>query len=160
MELEDKDINIIFRPQIGLGKILFSFQEEDIIAILGIPEERNIDNFNDYEYVIRLRYEKLKMYPSIYYENNKFDYLSIFTDDLILDNVKFSTLKKKEILKFIKNYHEIHGISFGMEKEYEKKVNEYFYDYKNIGLSLWFEDGLITNICVEKSREAELRNKT
>ena len=78
MELEDKDINIIFRPQIGLGKILFSFQEEDIIALLDIPEERNIDNFNDSEYALYLEYWNLNISPSIYYENDKFNYLSIF----------------------------------------------------------------------------------
>jgi len=159
MELEDKDINIIFKPQIGLGKILFSFQEEDIITLLGIPEEKEIDVFNDLEYAIHLYYHRFKIYPSIYYENNKFDYLSISTEDLILDNIKFSTLKKKEILKFIEDYHKSHEIVFSMEKEYDKIVNEYFYNYENIGLSIWFEDSLISDICVQKIRTAETNDE-
>lgn len=57
-------------------------------------------------------------------------------------------------MKFIKNYHEIHNIRFIMEKEFDEKVNEYYYHYENIGLSIWFEDGLITNICVAKSLPA------
>lgn len=151
MEEKDNDINIIFRPQIGLGKILFSFQEEDIITLLGVPEEREIDIFNDMEYAVRLFYYRLKIYLSAYYENNKFDYLSASTNDLILDNVKFSTLKKREILKFIENYHNVHKITFLMEKEYHKEVNEYYYHYESIGLSIWFENSLISDICVQKA---------
>jgi hypothetical protein len=151
MESKDKDINIVYTPQIGLGRILFSFQENDIVKVLGTPDEREVDIFDSSEYAIYLYYYKIKIYPSLYFENSNFDYLSIFTSDLILDNVKFSTLKKREILKFIKNYHEIYNIRFLMKKEYDEKVNEHYYSYRNIGLSIWFEGDLISDICVQKS---------
>jgi hypothetical protein len=152
MESKGKDIdNIIFKPQIGLGRILFSFQENDIVKVLGTPDERKVDIFDSSEYAIYLYYYKIKIHPSLYFENNNFDYLSIFTSDIIVDNVKFSTLKKREVLKFIQDYHKINNIRFLMKKEYDEKVNEYFYDYRNIGLSIWFEGDSISDICVQKS---------
>jgi hypothetical protein len=54
MESKDKDINIVYTPQIGLGRILFSFQENDIVKVLEIPDERVVDIFDSSEYVIYL----------------------------------------------------------------------------------------------------------
>ncbi|MDR0874463.1 MAG: hypothetical protein LBN27_13535 [Prevotellaceae bacterium] len=152
MEEQDKDINIIFKPQIGLGDILFSFQENDIVKILGNPDEREIDVFNSSEYAINLYYYKINIHPSIYYENGEFDYSSISTEDIILDNVKFSSLTKDEIVKFIDDYHNKHGLQYLCKYEYEEDVNEECYFFENIGFTIWFEENTISDICVQRRR--------
>jgi hypothetical protein len=151
MESKDKDINIIFKPQISLGYISFSFLENDIVEALGTPDEREIDAFNSSEYAIYLYYYNKKVYPSLYFENGNFDYLSINTDDIILDDVKFSTLTKNEILKFIKDYHCKNKLQYLCKYEYEEDVSEEYYYFENIGLTIWFEEDSISDICVHKT---------
>jgi hypothetical protein len=131
--------------------MLFSFQESDITKILGIPDEREIDTFNSSEYAIYLYYYKIEVYPSLYFENGNLDYLTINTNDLILDNVKLSTLTKNEILKFIEEYHYKNKLQYLCKYAYEKDVNEEYYRLANLGLSIWFEEDFISDICVYKT---------
>jgi hypothetical protein len=151
MQIEGRDINIIFKPQVGLGNILFSFQEREIINVLGIPDKKEIDNLTDTGYAIYLYYNQQGISPSIYYENEAFESLHISTDDLILNNVKFSTLTKDEIVKCIEDYHCKNKLQYLCKYIYEKEVNEDYYYFKNIGLTIWFEGDLISDICVQKS---------
>ncbi|MDL2262453.1 hypothetical protein LJC11_03005 [Bacteroidales bacterium OttesenSCG-928-I21] len=151
MEKQGKDINIIFKPQIGLGNILFSFQENDIIKMLGTPDERKIDVFNLSESAIYLYYDEIKIHLSIYYENGKFDHLSIGTEDIVLDSVRFSSSTKDEIIKFIANYHYKNKIHYLCEYTYAENINEEEYFFENIGLTIWFEENTISDICVQKS---------
>ena len=148
--MESKDNNLFFYPGIKLGKLSLSFQEKDIIKILGNPEEQNIDRFNDFEYAVHLYYWDLGIYPSIYYKNESFEYLHIHSGDIILDNVKFSTLKKSEVLSLIKNYHFKNKLQYSCEDAYDEDVDEECYYFEKIGLTIWFEKDLMSNVCVQR----------
>lgn len=153
MEEKDKDLNnIIFTPQIGFGKILFSFnKEEDILNVLDTPYEREIYIFNDNEYVIHLDYWDINISVSLYFEDRIFDYLSIHTQDAILDNFQFSRHNQSEILTYIKEYHSVYKLDFVEKKEYDKDVDETCFTYDNVGLTIWFDGNGISGICVQKT---------
>lgn len=110
--------NIIFIPQIGLGKIL------------GIADQTELEYLDKKEYSLTLYYWKLGLTYSIYYENEIFDYLSINTSDIILDNFIFSSLNKSSILYFIEEYHENHKLVLDKKIEYNKITNETLYIWK------------------------------
>jgi hypothetical protein len=150
MEEKDKDINIVFRPQVGFGKILFSFNEEkEILNVLGTFTERSIDIFNEDEYAIYLDYWNISI--SLYYEYSKFDYLSIHTQDIVLEEFRFSEHEKRDILSFIKKYHDKHHLGFVEDIDYNKNTKEICYYYRNIGLTIWFDKNGISGINVQKS---------
>lgn len=152
MEEKDKDINIVFKPQIGFGDVLFSFnKEEEVLKILGAFSERNVDIFDDIEYAIHLDYWNLDMSVSLYFENNKFDYLSIHTRNIILDGFRFSLHNQIEILSFIKKYHNVHKLDFIEKIENIETVNEICYTYNTIGLTIWFDKIGISGISVWKT---------
>lgn len=152
MPIQERDVDIIFYPQKGLGKISFSFNEEEIISILGEPEEQEVvTDLGENEYTVYLLYFSLGISLTLHFENDKLDYLSIFSDDLILDNVQFSSLRKKGLIRFIQNYCIEHKLC----EKYEKKSDndEEWYFFKGIGLTIWFEkrNGKMSNVCVENS---------
>ena len=154
MEEKGKDIDFNFTPQKGVGKILFSFNEKDVLKILGTPTERSVDVFFDNEYAIYLDYYNSydsHLSVNLYFENNILDYLSIYTNDIILDNFQFSLYHQDEILSFIKKYHDVHKLDFVEKEEYNKNTKEIFYDYDNIGLAIWFDKSGISGICVQKT---------
>lgn len=153
MEEKDRDNNLfIFRPQIGLGDVLFSFDKEDEVSkILGDSAERSIDTFNDNEYVIHLDYWNLDVFISLYFENKVFDRLSIHTQDVILNGFRFSLHNQTEILSFIKEYHNTHKLDFIEIIEDMESVEEICYTYDTIGLTIWFDENGISDICVQKT---------
>jgi len=152
MEEKNKDIDLNFTPQVKLGEVLFSFNEQEVLQSLGASAERSLDIFNDREYVIHLDYWSYNFFVSVYYENNKFDYLSIHTQDIILEDFRFSDHKKKDILSFIKQYHEKYKILFLEKEEYDKDTDEICYNYESIGLTIWFDRTDISDISVQKTK--------
>lgn len=152
MPIQEHDVNIIFYPEKGLGKIDFSFGEKEIISILGEPENRAIGTYlEENEYTVYLRYFSLGISLYLNFENDKLDYLSISSEDLILDNVQFSSLRKKGLIRFIQHY----CIEHKLDEKYEKKSDndEEWYFFEGIGLTIWFEkrNGKMSDICVENS---------
>ncbi|GAB6120958.1 hypothetical protein [Dysgonomonas termitidis] len=153
MEEKDKDNIFIFKPQIGLGKVLFSFnKEEDILKILGTSAERSIDIFSKEEFAIYLDYWNLSIFVSLYFENSFFDRLSIHTQNIILDNFCFSHHNQSEILSFIREYHNTYKLDFIEKIEFDKNTEETWYFYENLGLTIWFDKNGISDICVQKTR--------
>jgi hypothetical protein len=147
------DNNITFYPPKRIGRLLFTYHEKDIVNVLGKPDKRTIDMFNDNEYAIYLYYNRMGLSPTLYFENNRFDYLSVHLKDIILENVKFSTLDKNSTLVFLENYHITHKINYVRKQSYDKDVNEECYEFENIGLTIWYERGCISDICVQKSND-------
>lgn len=150
MQKQEIDDNLIFYPQVKLGKIYFSYQEKDIIEVLGKPSlKEKDDDYSDNSYVIRLVYSKLNISFFLHFEEYKFNYLSIHTDDLIIDKVKLSLfLSKIKLIKYIEMYCEKNGITRQCSKT--KSINEECYTFNKLGLTIWFEQGEISDICVQK----------
>lgn len=147
MELIDSN----FYPNRGLGNISFNFQEDDILKIMGYPEERVIYNYSENDSAICLFYNKKGVIFWIHYDGLFFDYLSINVDDIILDGIKFSILTKLDILKYIKKYHIKHEYDYLCEKEFNEEFNEELYHFENIGLSIWFKKEHISDISIKKA---------
>lgn len=152
MEEKDKDNKLIFKPQVGLGEILFSFnREKEVLEVLGDSAERSIDVFSDNGYVIHLDYWNLSIFVNLYFENRFFDRLSIHTQDIILENFRFSHYKQSEILSFIKEYHNAYKLDFIEKVESDEDIEEIWYFYENLGLTIWFDKNGISDICVQKT---------
>jgi hypothetical protein len=131
---------------------LFSFnREEKISEILGNSAERSVDIFSDNEYIIHLDYWNWNISVNLYFEENKFDYLSIHTQNIILENFCFSCHNQIEILSFIKEYHNFHELDFIEKIESDEGVEETWYFYENLGLTIWFDKNGISDICVQKT---------
>jgi hypothetical protein len=60
-------------------------------------------------------------------------------------------LTKNEILKFIEEYHYKNKLQYLYKYAYEEDVNEKYYSFENLGLSIWFEEDSISDICVYKT---------
>lgn len=123
-----------------------------IICILEEPEKQEVDtDLGENEYTVYLLYFSLDISPTLHFKNGKLDYLSIFSKDLILDNVQFSSLRKKELIRFIQHY----CIKHKLDEKYEKKSDndEEWYFFEGIELTIWLEkrDGKKSDACVENS---------
>lgn len=150
MRDQEQYVNLVFHPQVGLGKIDFSFNEKDIITLLGEPEDQDIDSdLGANCYSITLWYFSLGISPKVYYENNELDYLSISSDDLLIENTLFSTLSKSRLLFFIKSYCKRNNFNSTYKKTVDD-IRECYY-FEGIGLTIWFEKGKISNIIVEST---------
>jgi len=148
----NNDVNIIFHPNIGLGKIQFFFQEKEIIDVLGIPDKREIDIQDTNDYVLRLFYIISDLSFYLHYEDNKFIYMSIHLNDVILEELKLTLLSERIVIDYIKDYHEKNHYIFLLEESFNSEMKETCYYFESIGLTIWYEDGSISDICVQNSR--------
>lgn len=151
MEEQDKDIDLTFIPQVGFGEILFSFNEDQVLHILGDSAERNIDYFNTNEYALYLDYWDYNIFISLHFENSTLERLSIHTQNIILDDFCFSHHNQSEILSFIRRYHYTHNLNFTETVEFNEEVKETCYIYNRIGLTIWFDENGISDICLQKT---------
>ena len=139
---------IQFYPSKGLGKIEFSFDEDDIIEALGEADEIEEESFSDSESLVSLSYYDWGLDFFVeYIDDDKI--LSIHSDDMILADTHLASLEKDEMLKFIQKYHEENGIEFECEKAIEEDSDEECYFFDNIGLTIWYLNDIVTDICVQ-----------
>lgn len=150
MQKQEIDDNLIFYPQVKLGKIYFSYQEKDIIQVLGKPNlKEKDDDYSDNSYVIRLVYSKLNISFFLHFEQDSFNYLSIHTDDLILNKTKLSSFTSKtKLIKHIKKYCDENGLIGQYSKT--KDMSEECYLFDKLSLTIWFEQDIISDICIQK----------
>lgn len=142
MTMED---DFKFTPNEGVGEVLFKFNKEQIIKKLGNPIEEKMDNelqSQMLEYELNGKF----MLIFIHYEDSKFDYTSIHTDVLYMDDIEISTMNKDELLDFLKEYYEKLNLNFNF-KYTEDDLDDY-YEFDDIGLTVWFEEDVITDISV------------
>lgn len=154
------DQDITFHPHQKLGKVGFSFKEEDVLTVLGWPAEREIYYYNTpiseaekitispepIQYSINLFYPGLAIF--IGYADNQFQGTSVHVNDLILDGHRLSKMYKEDVLDLLENYHHKNGLPFQCQISYSEAFNEECYEYDNLGLTLWYIDDIISDICV------------
>ena len=88
---------------------------------------------------------------NLYFEENKFDYLSIHAQNIILENFGFTAHDQNEILSFIKEYHNIYKLDFIEKIESDEDIEETWYFYEKLGLTIWFDKNGISDICLQKT---------
>lgn len=139
---------IQFYPSKGLGIIEFSFDEDDIINALGQPDEIDEDTISDTESVVSLSYYDLGLDFFIeYLEDDRI--LSIHSDDIIIEGEHLVYMEKDKMVDLLKSYHDKNNLEFQYEKFYEDDSEEEVHYFDSIGLTIWYIDDSITDICVQ-----------
>lgn len=140
-QLED---SLKFIPNAGIGKIELTFDKEKVINLLGKPILINDDDLDSIYYQYEI--DDATLFLFFHYENAKFDYLTVHTNMLYINGVEISKMKKSYLLDFIKLFHDKQN--FNYQYELIEDALDYSYDYTNIGLTIWFEDELVSDICI------------
>lgn len=147
MQIHQQDINnIVFFPNIGMGKVKFTYSEKDVINIFGKPLYKKTDydaNFVNYDY--NLFNVNISLF--FQYEEQKFDYLSIHTNKLIIGEKEISLLSQTELKEHLLEYHNNMNIDFAIEVT-KDEIEECF-EFCNIGLTIWYEEDIISDICIQ-----------
>ena len=139
---------IKFYPFKGLGSVEFSFDEDEIIDVLGQPDEIDEDIVNDSDSVVSLSYYDYGLDIFIeYFDGEKV--LSIHSDDIIIDGENLAFLEKDQMLKFMKDFHMKNDLEFLHEKLIEEDTDEEIHYFDSIGLTIWYIEEDISDICVQ-----------
>jgi hypothetical protein len=149
----NKNVDVTFHPFKGLGQIMFTSKEDDVIKLLGNPEE--MEDIVDEDSKVVLYYYNTK--PSIdclfHYEKNQFDHLSIFTQNVILDGFDVASASKDMVFDYIKEYHKKNEIDFISEVSHAVDVDEDYYQFDNIGLTIWYAGEFVSEICIQQPQK-------
>lgn len=142
--------DIVFYPQKGLGRILFTAHEEDVVSLLGEPAEK--EEISDEENRVVLYYYNTdpRLDCIFHYEKEKLDYLSVFTQNIVLDGFELAAVSKDMMSDFIREYHSKHNLVYRCEVSRAEDVNEDYYQFDSIGLTIWYAGEFISEICVQK----------
>lgn len=144
MELQIKDN---FRPNFGIGTLLFYDNENVIKEKIGYPDLKNTDNNESEDYTINLSYKSFGLECFVHYEDSKFSYTSFHLRKLIIDNVNLQNMGENDSLVFLEKYHSNHSIEYLVDVKEDVEENIYFFE--KIGLTLWFSKNELSDICVE-----------
>lgn len=136
-----------FVPNKGMGNISFTSTEEEIIAILGKPETREVIDEGDGFHSVELYFDQQDISVFLHYDGKDFEYLSIHSNNLLFNGIDFRKENKTTIVDNIEAYYAANKIK--MDLKIEKDLPEYVYTYDNIGLTIWFENEEIVDISVE-----------
>ena len=147
---EYRSIDLTFYPFKGLGQILFSSEEDDVLRLLGEPDEKE-DIIDEDSKVILYYYNQPPTVDCLFhYEKGKFDHLSIFTQDILLDGFDIASATKDLMFDFVKDYHKRNNIHFISEVSRAEDVDEDYYQFDNLGLTIWYAGEFVSEICVQK----------
>lgn len=148
MEYQGNKIDLEFSPNISLGCFSLSMREKDLLKIIkkfhgkySITEEDN----TVYYYC---EFGKINISFFFHYNKRGFDYLSINTTSLELNGVALTNVKLSHFLKLMSKLHRQQNVKF--QYSFEELDDEHFYDFINIGLSVWFESNKISDISINK----------
>jgi hypothetical protein len=150
MQMETNDsINYQFNIGKGLGSILFDMSEGDFINILNNANDIDVDIYEEgIEETKRFHYKDLGVMISISMYGGEFEPVKIFSKKLIISNVDLYQLKKSEIRRLIVVVHKDLDIEFVEELAGDNCETEIF--YPTIGLTLWFDNEVLIDTCIEK----------
>lgn len=137
-----------------LGDISYSLPENKVLELLGKPdfieEEKLITD--EIEETQKYYYNNLGINLNFYYYDKEYYGLSIFTDHIIFKGKNLYNLEKKQVLICIEDIYIEKKYHFDYEHE-TNSINEDFYDFTNIGLKLWFDDNVLSDVCISKPED-------
>ena len=143
MQINDK----LFVPNQGMGRFSFDLNEKNLVDILEFSNIKYEKEIKEYviEYILMSEIDNTSIF--FHYENSSIDYISIHTSDLILNNINIGKESKyEELLPLIKEYHNKNNIQFKYTTS--QVFDELFIYFENIGLSIWFENHRVSDICI------------
>lgn len=146
---KNKSVDITFYPFKGIGQVLFTSQEKDVLNLLGEPFRKE-EIIDDECRVVIYYYDSDPHIDCLFhYENDAFGHLSVFTANIVLDGFDFASAAKDKLVDFIKEYHKKHGIEFKFEVSRAEDVNEDYFQFDNLGLTIWYSGEYVSEICVQ-----------
>jgi len=136
--------------------IKFNHTPNEVKAILGEPdsvEKHYYSETNKGEYDEILYYEKGILRIIFSYENFAFSDLSIFTECMFINEVDIFSLSKREVLAQILKISRLISNEAFIETVTINEVDCDSYEFKDIGLTLWFEGDSLDEICLFNTDE-------
>lgn len=151
--------DLLFLIGEGLGEVRFSMNEEQVKKLLGEPDsidkEESVDEEDGTnELVVYYNYHEIGMRPAFYYYDDEFDSMNIFADQIQLRGSNLFELDQQEILDIIKKIYQEEEWEFTYDYEFfqddENGPGEEEYNFERMGLTLWFQDEALDEVCVYK----------
>ncbi|MBE0661307.1 MAG: hypothetical protein IH597_02470 [Bacteroidales bacterium] len=136
--------------------IRFNFTPSQVKVVLGEPdsvEKHYYSETNKGEYDEILYYEKGILRIIFSYENFAFSDLSIFTECMFINEVDIFSLSKREVLAQILKISRLSSNEAFIETVNINEVDCDSYEFKDIGLTLWFEFDSLDEICLFNTDE-------
>lgn len=132
-------------PFQGLG---FNVTEIEVIDILGIPESRVRYDDSPGEYQQWYNYDNDTVSIIFHYENFELDYITYHTSCLYINGKNLFDLEKQEILEMMLliSYYSLENAFDESREEYDILYESYY--FKDVGLTLWFEDDDLDDVCI------------
>lgn len=148
--MKQKKIDLTLKPGEGLGLITFTSGEKDVISKYGRPDKQ--EEIKDEELkVIYYCYSQAGIEFLFHYKNDNFDHLSVFAPTVVLGQTDLASLVRDQMEPFVENYHQKHEIPYKCELSSADDVNEAYYRFENIGLTVWCSGEFVSEVCVQKT---------
>ncbi|QQR97792.1 MAG: hypothetical protein IPK18_13305 [Sphingobacteriales bacterium] len=145
MQTQDNIKFFNFIPNIGLGNIKLSYKKNDIIKLLGKPNEVFHDKELEYtNFIYNVNNIELNIF--FQYKDKKYDYMSIHVSELFINKNCLFNYTKTKLLKFMERYHKELNVKF--EFYFTKDGIEESIEFKNIGLMIWLEKNKVCNFII------------
>ncbi len=146
-----------FIPNIGVESLSFDMSEKDLLIFLMI---KNNIAFEKQEYddgegdkSISYRFELNMNFITVFFHKEKEEdsYVSIHMDNLKVNKKELSTMNVEQLRLHLIEFHKLSNIKY--QEKFEDNDLDISYSFNNIGLTVWFEDGAVSGICIEPVRQ-------
>ena len=138
-------MNYNFKIGDGFADIKFDYTHNQIINTLGKPNKI----YNE-DVLFALEYDKLGLYFSYNKHNNKLSELDIFTEKISYLNKNWYSLKKRNLLNEIKNIYKNKKLKYKFSYDKYEELKDEQYNFHEIGVTLFFENNKLYNVCLAK----------
>jgi hypothetical protein len=146
--INDK-FSYIFNRNKGVGTLLFSLKRNEVLNLLGEPDSVDNDVYEkNVEETIRFHYKKKGIMISFSRYDGVFDPLKIYLQKLNIEGSNIYNLNYIYVKEYLQSFHQKKQITFKLEETNDGAEQIIF--YPNIGLTLWYENRNLIDLCVEK----------
>jgi len=148
-------MNYLYKIGWGLDNISFDATESEVKKILGEPDEIERDVYvNEKEGIndetVDYFYDNLSLSIKFNYFDNEYVGLTIFTNKLIYNSEDWFSLPKRKVIKIIREIYLERNLVYAFQKEKYKNSETEEYNFKAIGLTIWFENNELDYLCIDK----------
>lgn len=141
-----------FYPNSNFLELSKNSNEAQIINTFGVPDKIEKEDYcNENESIdfdITYIYQRLGLKIMLSFYNNQHSSTSIFTKRLDINDINIFSLSKNKVLSIISNISKTTKMDALKDVTLIDKDNYEEYNYKDIGLILWFENDVLDEICV------------
>ena len=123
----------------GIGNIILGSTKEEIVNLLGEPDETSQDEWPDQTISDTWSYHELKMELSFYSDSNYcLTTITTTSDNVEFEGIKPIHLKEQQLVESFP--------SIVLDEDFEENGKDYIYPEKEI--SFWVVDGVVDNLTV------------